>query len=504
MFSGFSETFLYFIIYSFVGWVCECVFCTVIQKQTVNRGMLKGPYCPIYGLGALFVLPVATPLREYPLLVFLAAMLVTSALEYFASWLLEKLFHMRWWDYTGQRFQLNGRICLPLALAFGAMGWVLTYAIHPVIARVVSMIPYSVRTVASNALIAVFLLDLVATVGQIMGVSQRLQELQNLLMELKTLDEQYTWLDRKDWKGSLVRLRSLCEQQESAASGEVMKRLEGIESIGRELQSFVKRHPTLDARKWREAVGIARGSVSGKIRARGQGARGFFGRAGAGVKTAGRSVAARFHYYDLFWVFFIAGVIGYLVETLFCLLTTGVIESRQGLLYGPFNQVYGFGAVLMVLLLEPLRQRSDRWLFFGGALLGGAFEVLCSLIQEAVFGSVSWDYREGAFPIAGGRTSLLFMFFWGVLGVWFIKGVYPRLGRLVARIPKKQGIPLTAVWTVLICVNMILSGAAVRRWSERAAGQPPENCCEQFLDSAYPDEYMEGVYPNLTMLVEMQ
>jgi len=83
------------------------------------------------------------------------------------------------------------------------------------------------------------------------------------------------------------------------------------------------------------------------------------------------------------------------------------------MLYGPFSQIYGFGAVIMVLLLTPLSLKGKSWLFCGSAVVGGLFEVVCSLVQEAFFGSVSWQYSGQAFSLFGGRTSLIYMFFWG-------------------------------------------------------------------------------------------
>lgn len=86
----------YFIIYSIIGWICETIFCSVRERRFVNRGFLKGPYCPIYGFGAVAILMVSLPVRQWPLAVFPLAMAAATALEYFASWLLEKLFQIRW------------------------------------------------------------------------------------------------------------------------------------------------------------------------------------------------------------------------------------------------------------------------------------------------------------------------------------------------------------------------------------------------------------------------
>lgn len=97
---------------------------------------------------------------------------------------------------------------------------------------------------------------------------------------------------------------------------------------------------------------------------------------------------------------------------------------RIGLVWRPFNLIYGFGAVLLTLCLYRLRRKNDRWIFLGGALLGGGYEYLCSWLQETLLGTVSWDYSEIPFNL-NGRVNLLYCFFWGILALVWVKGLYP-------------------------------------------------------------------------------
>ena len=109
----FAGWFLLFILYSFLGWCGETVYCSLGQRRLCEkRGFLNGFLCPIYGHGALLVLYALHGGCESPLLTFLFGMLLTSAVEYVTSYYMEKLFHMRWWDYSHYRFQINGRVCL--------------------------------------------------------------------------------------------------------------------------------------------------------------------------------------------------------------------------------------------------------------------------------------------------------------------------------------------------------------------------------------------------------
>ncbi len=133
MYSKLSYLFLMFMIYSFIGYICEIISTSLIKKRLVNRGFLCGPYCPIYGLGGVFIYFALSRFKDDPITVFILGSIITSALEYFTSFILEKIFHNKWWDYTGRRFNINGRICLQNTLLFGVGALALIYVIQPVI-----------------------------------------------------------------------------------------------------------------------------------------------------------------------------------------------------------------------------------------------------------------------------------------------------------------------------------------------------------------------------------
>lgn len=131
--------YFYFIIYSMIGWVCETTYVSIGKRHFVNRGFFYGPYIPIYGLGSLIALyplggnmPSVTP---NPFVIFFVGALLCTILEYFTSWLMEKLFHMRWWDYSHKKFNIHGRVCLLNSTLFGIMLLVLVYIVHPMFAN---------------------------------------------------------------------------------------------------------------------------------------------------------------------------------------------------------------------------------------------------------------------------------------------------------------------------------------------------------------------------------
>ncbi|WP_195269732.1 putative ABC transporter permease [Eubacterium sp. 1001713B170207_170306_E7] len=207
--------------------------------------------------------------------------------------------------------------------------------------------------------------------------------------------------------------------------------------------------------------------------------------------------------YKLFWIFLLGCVLGVIVETLWCCWTRSCIESRSGVLYGPFNPVYGFGAVALTLGLQRLSKKGRIWIFLGSMLLGGAVEYLCSLVQEMSFGTLSWEY-SGTFMNLNGRTNLMFAFFWGVLGLLWIQVFYPLLSKGVERIPKKTGVRLTWILIIFMAVNMAVSGLAVARWSERARAVPASNAVAVLFDHKYPDPLMKRVYPNMRFPAVLQ
>lgn len=201
-------------------------------------------------------------------------------------------------------------------------------------------------------------------------------------------------------------------------------------------------------------------------------------------------------FYKLFWVFFIGCFAGVVVEQLWCLVRTGTLEPRVGLIYGPFNPVYGIGAFALTLALYPVRNHSKLLSLLGGLIIGSAVEYACSFLQETILGSVSWDYSNRPFNL-NGRICLQYSIYWGVLGVLWIKELYPRLARWILKIPNRVGKPLTLVLCAFMVFNCVMSGLSVLRWVERREGESASNRVEVFFDEHYPDERLEGIFTNL-------
>lgn len=155
--------FLLFIIYSFIGWIIETIVIFVETKKIVNRGFLMGPYCPIYGVGSLILLFTLFKYKNDPINIYIMFVVYASILEYGTSYLMEKLFNARWWDYSKIKFNLNGRICLINSLGFGALGIVLGYFLHPFCVKLLGSLSVNVLYTISLIIMVIFLIDLCIT-----------------------------------------------------------------------------------------------------------------------------------------------------------------------------------------------------------------------------------------------------------------------------------------------------------------------------------------------------
>ncbi len=152
---------LLFFTTAFLGWVMEVVTKLVQYRRFINRGFLLGPYCPIYGFGSVLITWLLERYAQEPALVFILAMILCGTLEYVTSYAMEKLFHARWWDYSGKPFNLNGRVCAGTLIPFGLLGLMLVYVVKPFLFGLFAMMSQSVRTALSAALLALLLADAV-------------------------------------------------------------------------------------------------------------------------------------------------------------------------------------------------------------------------------------------------------------------------------------------------------------------------------------------------------
>lgn len=202
--------------------------------------------------------------------------------------------------------------------------------------------------------------------------------------------------------------------------------------------------------------------------------------------------------YKIFWIFVFGGVFGYLYEGIYFFFHGGAWHGNTGVIYGCFNQIYGVGAAVILLILYSCRKQPWWVIFLLSSLLGGATEFIASWCQEKIFGYISWNYQHLPFNLAG-RTTLPYMLIWGGCGLLLIKIIYPVFHRFWYQLMMAQIRYLTIFVGFFLFFDLSLSALAVWRMSQREQQLAPRNFFEIFLDQTYPNHRLKQVYPRLQL-----
>lgn len=160
---------LIFMTYSFGGWLAEVAITIFQQRKFVNRGFLIGPFCPIYGTGAI-LLSIVLKSSDSIVAIFCVSIVGAAVLEYTTSFLMEKFFHVRWWDYSEKPMNLNGRICLSALLSFGVVGVLAIKTLTPLFMKIFKALPIAVLYIVAASLFALLIADIVLSLWLILGV----------------------------------------------------------------------------------------------------------------------------------------------------------------------------------------------------------------------------------------------------------------------------------------------------------------------------------------------
>lgn len=178
---------LFFFIYCFLGWCWESAYVSVKQKHWVNRGFLNGPFLPIYGSGALAVLVATLPVREYPALVYVFGLIGATLLELVTGICMERLFHVRYWDYSNQKFNFKGHICLTSSIAWGFFSLAMIYGFHKPIENLVLELPYWIVNIAAFILTAVIAGDFAVSFKTAMELRDILDGMERVKEEMRRM-----------------------------------------------------------------------------------------------------------------------------------------------------------------------------------------------------------------------------------------------------------------------------------------------------------------------------
>lgn len=422
-----------FFVYSFIGWCGEAAMAVVRRHKFVNRGFVSGPLCPVYGAGAAAVAVFLPELHDRLFFLFLGGMIVTTFVEYLTGRLLELIFHRKWWDYSDEKFNLDGYVCLKNSAIWGLCSVLMICFFDPLLCRLIDLIPRLAGNILLWILGVLLVIDAVGSGVAVLGLKKKQSRITQITEEL----------------------HKTSKLLENALTTRIQKRM-------------VSAFPNIE------------------------------GTEGAGVKTKEERFARGCGFFKLASLFILGAFLGDIVETVFCLVTTGRLMSRSSLVFGPFSIVWGLACALLTWILYRYRDKSDRYIFVFGTVLGGAYEYVCSVFTEMAFGTVFWDYSEIPFNL-GGRINLLYCFFWGIAAVVWMKGVYPFLSRWIEKLPARMGKVVCSVLLVLLAADMLVSALALARYSERQAGKAEQTAVGQALDEFFPDGFIEKRYENLKL-----
>lgn len=421
-----------FYVYSFLGWCAGTVANALRRKRFVNTGFLNLPFCPVYGITAVVYAIFLPELKNHVFFLFLGGCILAFAIIVITSVLLERVFNRKWWDYSKTRFQFQGYLNFVHLLIFGVAAVLCIRAANPLALYVYHTLPGNVGWIVLLALGALTAADTICCCAAV--------------LQLKQTVNMARFMDY---------VQDFTDDFGNALTGKIQKRM--VKAFPNIQGQYIFQTP---AREKQPDV-FARGCC----------------------------------FYKLTGLFFLGAFLGDITETIFCRVTAGVWMSRSSVVYGPFSIVWGLGCTFLTAFLYKYREKSDSCVFLYGTVLGGAYEYVCSVFTELVFGTVFWDYSSIPFNL-GGRINLLYCFFWGIAAVVWLKVLYPLFSGWIEKLPVKAGKLLMQAAIVFMVINMAISGMALWRYSERGTRPKAENQLEAFLDQRFPDSRMKRIYPN--------
>ena len=175
----------YFVIYSFLGWVLESIVRTICERKIINTGFLIGPFCPIYGFGAIIMILFLDGFKNNILFLFFISVIALTLWEYVVGLLLEKLFHTKYWDYSNHKFNYKGRICLTNSIAWGILGVLFIKYIHPFIIQILSYIDFKYVEIIACIISFILLVDAIISVIKVKNIKTTLEKIEDINEQIK-------------------------------------------------------------------------------------------------------------------------------------------------------------------------------------------------------------------------------------------------------------------------------------------------------------------------------
>lgn len=430
------ELIIFFFTYAILGWCLNICIEALCTGKLKNTGLLHGPISLYHGISMLLITVFLRNFGGNMLVQFWACVTVTNAVEFLVTRFSNRMTKVNIFDFVGHRAVLENWSGLLYGLFIGLCAMFAVNLLNPFIYIFCQVIPLMLLKGIAIGLCILFACDVITT----LYVLNRI---------------------KKEWK---------LARDVSSGLGEASM------NMGYRIYSTLRKHIYHTYPELQDQLQVVEGF-------------------GIPVK---KKFAEGLSLHKLLWVFLICALLGDWIETVYVWAVSGVFMSRSSLIYGTFSVVWGFGAVLLTLILQPVAKKDDRYIFIGGFFLGGTYEYMCSVFTELVFGMVFWDYSKMPLNI-NGRTNVWYMIAWGVLSVVWIKILYPRISNWIEKIPPILGTVTTWILIVFMILDITVSGMAMLRYTQRQEGSVEKGAIGTFIDVNYPDELIEFIWPNMKM-----
>ena len=303
------------LVYSFLGWIIETVVGTIKSRSFINRGFSSGPFCLVYGIAALLMTLTTRDLLDNTFFLLIGCGILATVVEWFTGKLLERLNSHKWWDYSKNKWNYDGYICLQYSILWAVLGLLGMRYGNRFFLFVYRLIPDFFSNLLIWMLGIVAFLDILLSLAAVFHIKNQIPGAARIIHKISAFTDRF-----------------------------------GASIVGHVERRMAKAYPVILERA-REIP-----------------------REGKFAEGCG--------FYKLFWLFLIACILGDLVETIFCRITAGVWMNRSSLVWGPFSIVWGFAIVFATILLYKDKEKPDRYLFFAGTFLGGAYVYVCSVLSE--------------------------------------------------------------------------------------------------------------------------
>lgn len=229
---GIYEILAYFFVYGVLGWCVEVAFAAVKEGRFVNRGFLNGPICPIYGVGVVSVIFSLQGFSESLLILYLASAVLVTFIEWLTGYVMDRIFHQKWWDYSGQPLNIGGYVCLPFSLIWGVFCVFIVKCFQPLVAHLTGYIPHIAGIVILVILSIAMLADLYVTASAILKLNKRLEAMEKIAAELREFSDRMGENIYENVKDGMEKEEQL--KSKVASMKEVRKELRAEYSAGKE------------------------------------------------------------------------------------------------------------------------------------------------------------------------------------------------------------------------------------------------------------------------------